>query len=65
MDSRAYFEAVTTSDEALRTRQRDIRRAEDAGHLTIREAADLLVAALSGHLAACRSARLRYLDGAR
>jgi len=64
MNSSAYFRATETSDALLRERQRQIRAAEDSGSITMREAADLRVNALTCHLAACREARERYLDGA-
>jgi hypothetical protein len=64
MDSSAYFEAVTASDETLQASQQEICAAEDSGVVTVREAADMRVAALSGHLAACKEARQRYLQRA-
>jgi hypothetical protein len=65
MDTSTYFRATETSDALLQERQRQIRTAEDAGDITVREAADLRVSALTSHLAACREARQRYLDGSR
>lgn len=55
-----YYQAIETSDSLLAERQAQIRAAEDAGTLTVREAAALRCNALSGHLASCAEARQRY-----
>jgi hypothetical protein len=44
-----YFVAVRAEDAALEPELGGIRSREDAGKLTIRQAADLRVAALTGH----------------
>lgn len=60
----AYYRATQESDEKLQERLREISGHYDAGHLTAREAADARVTAMAAHLAACRQAREKYLDGA-
>jgi hypothetical protein len=64
MDTTAYYQAITRSDELLRERRAEISAAEDTGSLTAAEAAHLRVVALENHLAACQQARAIHLDRA-
>lgn len=55
-----YSAAASALDVALDTRISEIRRRLDAGEITVREAADLRVDALTHHLAALKALRAEY-----
>ena len=58
--SPTYCEEATAQDRFLDERIAAIRAQYDAGHITIREAADLRVAALEHHLEAVRALRAEH-----
>lgn len=60
-----YWQAVAAEDERLGRTLASIRADYDAGHLTIREAADNRVAALECHLAALAAHRRTFLADVR
>ncbi len=62
-DHARYYQAVSREDELLAATLAAIRRDHDAGHLTIRKAADARIAALQAHLARCQQLRRQYLEG--
>jgi hypothetical protein len=62
MDTTAYYQATRHSDEQLHERQAEINAAQEAGNISAAQAADLRVAALERHLAACRQARHTHLE---
>jgi hypothetical protein len=55
-----YMEAAAAEDGKLDERLTMIRREEDEGSITVREAAAERVKALEGHLAATRALRLQH-----
>jgi hypothetical protein len=59
----AYFEQVTAADRRIDAEIAAIRRKEDAGELTPKEAADARVEALEAHLTEVRRLRLEHLGG--
>jgi len=60
--SRYYIEAEA-EDKRLTDRLAAIRSREDAGTITVREAADERIAVMEQHLAAVRELRERHLEG--
>ena len=58
-----YWSAVEIADNQLATQIAEIRRREDLGQLTVREAADARIQAMEQHLAVTRELRVRYLGG--
>jgi len=60
-DHSAYYHAVTAEDERLCATLAAIRADQDAGHLTVREAADNRIAVLETHLDRCQELRRKYL----
>ncbi len=58
-----YWEAVTAADRSVDAELAAIRRKEDAGEYTTREAADARVEALEAHLATVRQLRQEHLGG--
>ena len=56
----SYIEDAAVQDELLDRTLAEIRRQADDGLITIREAADLRVAALEHHLEAIRALRAEY-----
>jgi hypothetical protein len=59
----AYYDAIGREDARLEQKITDIRAREDAGTITVRQAADERIAAMEEHLAACRFLRRRHLGG--
>jgi len=60
----AYYEAVAAADARLEAALADLRDRQDAGEVTIWQAADERVALLEGHLAECQRLRREHLgDG--
>jgi len=59
----AYMREAALQDEFLDAALAGIRANEAAGHITIREAADLRVAALEHHLETVRNLRIEYFGG--
>jgi len=59
----AYFRAVTALDRRVDAELAAIRRRQDAGEYTSREAAEARVAALESHLAEVRRLRTELLGG--
>ena len=57
----AYFEAVKAADRSIDAQIAAIRRREDAGEYTPKEAADARVEALEAHLATLHRLRLQHL----
>jgi hypothetical protein len=55
-----YMHEAEAQDLILRDKLVVIRRREESGAITTREAADLRVAAMEHHLAACRALRAEY-----
>jgi uncharacterized protein YceH (UPF0502 family) len=59
----AYFDAVKSADRSVDAQISAIRRREDAGEYTSREAADARIEALEAHLATLRQLREEHLGG--
>lgn len=59
----AYFEAVEAADRSVDAQIAAIRRREDAGQYTPKEAADARVEALEAHLTTLRRLRREHLGG--
>ncbi len=59
----AYFEAVKAADRSVDAQIAAIRRREDAGEYTPKEAADARVEALEAHLTTLRRLRREHLGG--
>ena len=59
----AYFAAVKAADRSVDAQISAIRRREDAGELTSKEAADVRIEALESHLARLRRLRQEHLGG--
>lgn len=57
----AYFAVVSREDAKLQERLAEIRRQEDEGKLTVRQAAIQRISAMEQHLAALRLFRDTYL----
>ncbi len=58
-----YWRAVEDQDKLIDERLAGIRRKEDAGELTPREAADERITAMEAHLEAVQELRRTYLGG--
>jgi hypothetical protein len=56
-----FYEAVKAEDHKLQQALADIRRRQDAGTISIRQAADERVSVLEAHLAAVRALRREHL----
>jgi hypothetical protein len=56
----SYSEEAAAFDAILDEKIRSIRSRQDAGEISVREAADLRVEALSHHLAALKALRAEY-----
>lgn len=59
----AYFEAVKAAERAIDAQIAAIRRREDAGQYSPKEAADARVEALEAHLATLGRLRREHLGG--
>jgi len=59
----AYAVAAEREDQRLIERIAYIRRRQDAGEITVRQAADERIAAMEEHLAAIRQLRERHFGG--
>jgi len=57
-----YRLGIQRADTELEGQLTAIRAAEDAGHITVREAADKRIVAMENHLAECRRLRAAYLS---
>jgi len=57
-----YRIGIQRADAELEGQLAAIRRAEDAGRITVRDAADKRIVAMEGHLAECRRLRETYLS---
>ncbi len=55
------MQEAEAQDQILRDRLTVIRRQQEAGDITVREAADERVSAMEHHLAATRALRVEYL----
>lgn len=62
-DTSGYAAEAAAQDPFLDRRIAEIRAQYDAGDITVREAADLRVAALEHHLAAVRALRAEHFGG--
>jgi hypothetical protein len=57
-----YRLGIQRADAQLEGQLAAIRAAEDADHITVREAADKRIVAMEHHLAECRRLRETYLS---
>jgi hypothetical protein len=57
-----YRAGIRRADAELEGQLAAIRTAEDAGHITVRDAADKRIVAMEHHLAECRRLRETYLS---
>ena len=57
-----YRIGIQRADTQLEGQLGAIRVAEDAGHISVREAADKRIVAMEHHLAECRRLREQYLS---
>jgi hypothetical protein len=55
-----YMEQASMQDQFLRDRLTVIRRQQESGDVTVREAADARIEAMEKHLAATRALRIEY-----
>jgi hypothetical protein len=58
-----YLAALQRADDELADRLSSIRRSQDAGRLTVREAADKRIEVMERHLAVTRRLREQHLGG--
>lgn len=61
--ARTYADEAAAQDRFLDGRLAEIRAQHEAGSITVREAADLRVAALEHHLEAVRALRAKHFGG--
>ena len=61
-DTEMYRAGIRRADAELEGQLAAIRTAEDAGHITVRDAADKRIVAMEHHLAECRRLRGTYLS---
>lgn len=59
----AYYTAVSEADDDLEDALGHVRAREDAGEITVRQAADERVRLLENHLAECQRLRREHLGG--
>jgi hypothetical protein len=59
-DLGSYFNAVRQEDATLQVKLAEIRTREDAGEVTVRQAADIRIAAMEQHLAELRELRAQF-----
>lgn len=59
----AYSESAALLDDALDRKIASIRRRSDSGQLSVRQAADLRIAAMEQHLEASRELRWAHFGG--
>jgi hypothetical protein len=61
-DHSRYYAEVEAADKKLQDRLACLRMLEESGDLTVREAADDRIRAMTSHLAACQELREKYLE---